>query len=207
MHRQILKVPDDMFVDHINRNSLDNRKANLRPATPSQNVRNRAKNTNRTYTSKYKGVTWNRCIKPWRAHIHFNHKLISLGSFDDEIRAAKAYDRAARRYHGEFAVLNFPEPKRPVARIVPFIAGVLLTYLAYLFIWPDRQTELKNIYQQLTNIAKLTDFYYLSVYLRAGSEPFVANEDWLRKKKSALRHPERSEGSRLWQLYSNASVD
>jgi DNA polymerase-1 len=130
MHRQILKVPDDMFVDHINRNSLDNRKANLRPATPSQNGRNRAKYTNGTYSSKYKGVTLH-CgkNKPWRAHIQFNHKLISLGSFDDEIRAAKAYDRAAKRYHGEFAVLNFPEPKRRISRIVPFIAGVLLNFL------------------------------------------------------------------------------
>jgi len=154
MHRQILKVPDDMFVDHINRNSLDNRKANLRPATPSQNVRNRAKNTNRTYTSKYKGVTWNRCIKPWRAHIHFNHKLISLGSFDDEIRAAKAYDQAARRYHGEFAVTNFPERKWPVSRFVPFLAGVLLTYLAYLSSWPDHQMELMKAYQRITDTAK-----------------------------------------------------
>ena len=156
MHRQILKVPDDMFVDHINRNSLDNRKANLRPATPSQNVRNRAKNTNRTYTSKYKGVTWNRCIKPWRAHIHFNHKLISLGSFDDEIRAAKAYDRAAKRYHGEFAVLNFPEQKRQVSRAFTFITGVFLTCLTYMSIWPDRQTQLSNVRQQLSNMPSLT---------------------------------------------------
>jgi DNA polymerase-1 len=165
MHRQILKVPDDVFVDHINRNSLDNRKANLRPATPSQNVRNRAKNTNRTFSSKYKGVSWNRCIKPWRAHIHFNHELISLGSFDSEIRAAKAYDRAARIYHGEFAVLNFPERKRPVSRIVPFIAGVLLTYLAYLLVWPDRQTQLSITYLQLTKTIKPTDFCHPEVSL------------------------------------------
>ncbi len=133
MHREVIKAPDNLLVDHINRNSLDNRKANLRPATPSQNGRNRAKYINGTYSSKYKGVTLHRGKKkPWGAHIQVNHKLISLGSFDDEIRAAKAYDRAARRYHGEFAVLNFPEPKRPVARIVPILASIFLYYFVYL---------------------------------------------------------------------------
>ncbi|HCO96461.1 MAG TPA: hypothetical protein DIU00_21395, partial [Phycisphaerales bacterium] len=133
MHRQILKVPDNMYVDHINRNGLDNRKANLRPATPSQNGQNRAKYANGTYSSKYKGVTFQRGKKiPWEAHIQVNHKLISLGSFNDEVRAAKAYDRAARMYHREFAVLNFPERNRPLSRIVPFIAGVLITYFVYL---------------------------------------------------------------------------
>jgi hypothetical protein len=45
----------------------------------------------------------------WRARIRVNGKRISLGLFKDEIEAAKAYDRAARKYHGEFASLNFPD--------------------------------------------------------------------------------------------------
>jgi len=131
MHRKVIKVPDNLLVDHINHNKLDNRKANLRPATTAQNTRNQAKRQDRTFSSKYKGVTWRRDIKCWQAKICVNVKSKYLGFFDSEVRAAKVYDRAARRYHGEFAVLNFPEPKRPVARIVPFIAGVLLEFLAY----------------------------------------------------------------------------
>ncbi|MGB2863782.1 MAG: DNA polymerase I, partial [Sedimentisphaerales bacterium] len=130
MHREVINVPDNLLVDHINHNKLDNRKANLRPATTAQNTRNQAKRQDRTFSSKYKGVTWRRDVKCWQAKICVNVKPIYLGIFDSENRAAKAYDRAARRYHGEFAVLNFPEPRRPVARIVPFLAGVFLEFLA-----------------------------------------------------------------------------
>jgi DNA polymerase-1 len=113
MHRQILKVPDDTFVDHANRNGLDNRKANLRPATRAENGRNRAKCNNRSYSSKYKGVSQYPGKKLWKAHIQVNRKLLSLGSFCDEVQAAKSYDRAARKYHRDFAVLNFPDAGRP----------------------------------------------------------------------------------------------
>ena len=109
MHRRIIDVPDNMFVDHINRNGLDNRKANLRPATHTQNIRNRAKYKNRTYGSKYKGVTWHRQHNLWQAQIRVKRKSIFLGSFHNELQAAKAYDRAARKYHRQFAALNFPD--------------------------------------------------------------------------------------------------
>jgi DNA polymerase-1 len=132
MHREVINAPDDLFVDHINRNSLDDRKANLRPATRAQNVQNRTKYRKGKYSSKYKGVTWNCGHKLWQADIRFNGQHIFLGSFNREVRAAKAYDRAAKRYHGEFAVLNFPEPRRPISCFVPFIAGVLLSYYACL---------------------------------------------------------------------------
>ena len=108
MHRQIIEVGDGLFADHINHNSVDNRKANLRPATQTQNNRNRRKFSGQS-NSKYKGVYWKKHIKKWVAQIGVNKKVIHLGCFKKEIDAAKAYDKGAKKYHGEFASLNFKE--------------------------------------------------------------------------------------------------
>lgn len=108
MHHEIITVRGGLLVDHVNQNSMDNRRANLRAATRAQNIRNRKKFSNST-GSKYKGLYWDKNQKRWIARIMFEKKRIYLGCFRDEIEAAKAYDRAARKYHGEFACLNFPE--------------------------------------------------------------------------------------------------
>jgi len=97
-----------MCVDHINNKGWDNRKANLRLATAAQNARNRRKTALKT-SSKYKGVTWHKCWKKWQVQICYNGIHKTIGYFDDEIEAGKAYDEAARKHHKEFAVLNFPE--------------------------------------------------------------------------------------------------
>ena len=132
MHRCILKVPDGIFVDHINQDGLNNRKANLRPANPAQNMCNRSKYKNGSFSSKYKGVTRIRGKKPWQAHITVNRRTISLGSFRDEIDAAKAYDRAAKKYHGQFAALNFAQPKRLPLHCITNLFRSLHNYLASL---------------------------------------------------------------------------
>jgi hypothetical protein len=108
MHQMVIKVPDGMVVDHINHDGMDNRKANLRAASYSQNLCHRKKRSGTMY-SKYKGVHWRKLHKKWIARITFEKKTIHLGYFRSEIEAAKAYDRAAMKYHGEFASLNFPE--------------------------------------------------------------------------------------------------
>lgn len=107
MHRQILQAPKNKIVDHINHNGLDNRKANLRIATALQNSWNARKQLG-NYTSKYKGVSFLKRIRRWRASIIYKGKNIFIGYFDDEKSAAKAYDEKAAQLFGEYAVLNFP---------------------------------------------------------------------------------------------------
>lgn len=105
LHRMVAAVPDGIIVNHINGNPLDNRRANLRTVTPRQNCLNRTARKGR----KYKGVYKNAKAATYTARIISNGKHIYLGSFRDEIEAAKAYDAAAKEHHGEYAKLNFPE--------------------------------------------------------------------------------------------------
>ena len=108
MHRQILQPPGHLFVDHINHNGLDNRKTNLRLATCAQNTYNRI-NLRKSKSSKYKGVSWKKQKMKWVVNVRYNCRNKFIGYFKDEIQAAKAYDKAAKKYHGEFASLNFKE--------------------------------------------------------------------------------------------------
>lgn len=108
MHR-VLECPlGGYVVDHINGDGLDNRRENLRVCKNSENVRNGRK-MNRETTSKYKGVSFDSRSGRWAAQIRFNSVDYKLGLFESEVDAAKEFDTAARKYHGEFARLNFPE--------------------------------------------------------------------------------------------------
>jgi HNH endonuclease/AP2 domain len=105
MHREIINAPKGLTVDHINGNKLDNRKENLRLATPGQNQYNLRKTKNKT-TSKYKGVCWNKQRKGWSAYIRINGKCKTIGLFSDEESAANAYNHYAKQHFGEYARLN-----------------------------------------------------------------------------------------------------
>ena len=105
MQRAILDAPSGMEVDHINGDTLDYRRSNLRIVTKHQNGLNRKKK--REGTSKYKGVSFVR--GKWRTRITMHERTVNLGYSPTEIRAARVYDAAAVEYHGEFARLNFPE--------------------------------------------------------------------------------------------------
>jgi len=106
MHRQIMNAKENDIVDHHDKNGLNNTRENLRIATAAQNNANSRRGMNRG-KSKYKGVCRDERCGKWRAGIKCEGKHIHLGMFEDEIEAAKAYDEAAKKYHGEFAVLNF----------------------------------------------------------------------------------------------------
>lgn len=105
LHREIIGAKPGEQVDHINGDSLDNRIENLRICTASENNSNRGNQKNNT--SGFRGVTWNKQTQKFRACIWSDRKRFYLGSFDDPIEAAKAYDRKADELHGEFARLNF----------------------------------------------------------------------------------------------------
>lgn len=112
MHRRIWElkngqIPNHYYIDHIDGNGLDNRIKNLRLVTHQQNHFNQKLGKN--WSSKYKGVSWHKQHKKWRASIVISYKRIHLGYFDNEIDAAIAYDKAALIYHKEYANLNFPE--------------------------------------------------------------------------------------------------
>jgi hypothetical protein len=95
-------------IDHHNQNKLDNRRRNLRPATRSQNVGNCGLRA--TNTSGFKGVSWYRAGHQWRARIVSKAKERHLGYFPPtragKIAAARAYNKAALEYFGEYAHLN-----------------------------------------------------------------------------------------------------
>jgi hypothetical protein len=107
MHREILKPPKGKMVDHVNGNKLDNTRANLRTCSRPENSRNKSKPHGTS--SRFRGVSYRKDCGRWYARIRFEGRLIHLGSFTDEVEAARAYDRKAVELFGEFARLNFPE--------------------------------------------------------------------------------------------------
>jgi hypothetical protein len=107
LHREIMNPPDGLIVDHGNNDGLDNRRANLKTRTQSDNMQNRKKKKNAS--SRFVGVYLEKRTGRWAARIQQHRKQIWLGCFDNEIDAAKTYDKAAKKYYGEFARLNFSE--------------------------------------------------------------------------------------------------
>ena len=107
MHRLITQAPRDKEVDHINGDGLDNQRCNLRIVTRQQNLCNRFKKIG-LGTSQYKGVWFNSKLKakPWIAVIKVKNERMFLGTFATEEEAARAYDAASLKYHGEFGRRN-----------------------------------------------------------------------------------------------------
>lgn len=104
MHRLVMGLgPGDPSVDHHNGDPLDNRRANLRLATQTQNSANQRKTRG---TSRFKGVHRSANRTAWRASICVSQRRIHLGYFHSETDAGDAYDTAARLHFGNFARPN-----------------------------------------------------------------------------------------------------
>ncbi len=105
MQNAVMSVQHGVIVDHIDRNRLNNRRDNLRICTQAQNSCNRSMMRNNT--SGFKGVS--RHGKKWQSRIKLDGKSMFLGYFNTKEEAARAYDAAAVKFHGEFASLNFKD--------------------------------------------------------------------------------------------------
>ena len=110
MHLQILKPTEKYIGDHINHDTLDNRRSNLRELTPTQSTLNRRRRKHTT--SQYQGVYWNRRRKKWHSRISKTtggqRRFWHIGYYENEEEAALAYDEAAKALFGKDAYQNFP---------------------------------------------------------------------------------------------------
>jgi len=104
MHQMLMMIPRGMRGDHINGDTLDNRKQNLRIVTHSQNLWNMGARDGK----RFKGIDYREQKGKWRARIMIDRQVTFLGYFDTDEEAARAYDEAAKRFQGEYARLNFP---------------------------------------------------------------------------------------------------
>ena len=104
IHRFLMNCPVNKMVNYKDMDTLNNQKSNLRLCTRAQNSYTRG--LQKSNTSGYKGVTWSKQSKKWRAVIEYQKKKIHLGVFEKIEDARDAYNSAASKYHGEFAWLN-----------------------------------------------------------------------------------------------------
>lgn len=105
MHRVITKAKQGEIVDHINLDTFDNRRINLRITDSNGNATNKSKRST-PCTSRYKGVTFDKSRGKWMAYINSKGKRINLGRFTNERDAAMAYNRATEEIHGEMGRTN-----------------------------------------------------------------------------------------------------
>lgn len=111
LHRFILDAPKGFEVDHIDGNSLNCTRKNMRLCDHYGNSQNRATST--LSKSGFKGVYWDKGRRKWKAEIQAYKRTYKLGRYALVEDAARAYDAKARELHGQFARLNFPNDAQP----------------------------------------------------------------------------------------------
>lgn len=104
MHREVSGAKRGWVVNHRDFDGLNNQNINLDVCTYAENSRYRRRKPRAS--SRFKGVSWNRFHKLWVARIASEETNYYLGSFDDELAAARAYNAKAKELFGDFAYLN-----------------------------------------------------------------------------------------------------
>ena len=122
LHRVILDAPPGVVVDHINRDPLDNRRANLRLATHADNMANRCRKAGAL--GPFRGVEQEG--SRYKARFHGRGRKFYIGEYRSPIAAAIAFDAAARRFYGEFATLNFPDAPRTTRALADAIVALTI---------------------------------------------------------------------------------
>jgi len=111
MHRVVAESTglclDGLEIDHKDRDTLNNRRKNLRVATRGENAANQGKQP--TNSSGFKGVYWHRKNRRWVAEVTHGAKKTNCGSFRTREEAAAAYDTVAKAQHGKFVCPNGSE--------------------------------------------------------------------------------------------------
>ncbi len=108
MHREIMKTPKGIVVDHIDHNGLNNQKHNLRNCTHANNMKNKVPSGASKYLGVYLmyNIVKGKKYSYWKSQIRINEKTVSIGTFKTEANAAIAYNIYAEKYYGEFANYN-----------------------------------------------------------------------------------------------------
>jgi len=114
MHREIMRPPKGMVVDHIDGNMTNDCRFNLRVCTRAENQHNKRKR--RGARSRFKGVFYCEEHRKWWARCRVGGRVHWRGYFDDEVEAARAYDRLAVECFGIYARVNFPKEWPPQRR-------------------------------------------------------------------------------------------
>lgn len=104
LHAVINQTPDGLETDHINGDTLDNRRENLRTVTRSQNNMNAKPRKN--CSSRHKGVSWQGNMDKWSAYINKDGQRFNLGYYYSEDVAAIAYNIEAMTLFGSYARIN-----------------------------------------------------------------------------------------------------
>lgn len=93
MHRMLLGTPGGSYTDHIDGDGLNNRRANLRIVSTTENAHNQTRKRPKA-SSRFRGVSWDNWTQRWRATIQVTGRLMHIGRFDSEEEAALAYNAA-----------------------------------------------------------------------------------------------------------------